>query len=190
MGLFDVLAPAYDTLLHGTQEAQSATVLDEMGPAPGCVLDLAVGTGTLAGEMAKRAQEVVGVDLSAAMLAQARKKQPNLTLVQANAADLPFPDASFDCVTSVDSLHHFQEHDRVFAEVRRVLRPGGRWLVLDFDRRVLWTKLILAGERLLGERSRFFSPDELGAALTGIGFEVESRPVRSAEYLLVARRPM
>jgi SAM-dependent methyltransferase len=87
-------------------------------PREGRVLDLGCGVGHSFGELAPR--ETVGVDLDPAALAG----QPRETHV-ADMRDLPFADGSFASVLSVQSIEHVPDPQRVFAEVRRVLRPGG-----------------------------------------------------------------
>ncbi len=105
------------------------------------VLDVGCGTGSLA--IVARAQvgpsgSVAGVDASAPMIARARRKASRAGLTidfrEAYAEALPFPDASFDVVLSTVMLHHLRRATRAaaVAEMRRVLRPGGRVIVVDF----------------------------------------------------------
>jgi ubiquinone/menaquinone biosynthesis C-methylase UbiE len=99
------------------------------------VLDMGCGTGRFTIPLAERARSVSGLDMSAMMLATARKKladrELEAELHQGDMADLPFPDASFDVVVSMLALMHIPRQDRqqVFGEVARVLRPGGRLLM-------------------------------------------------------------
>ena len=94
---------------------------------------MAIGTGLVAREAAAilgGTGGVVGLDLSEGMLAEARRSL-GVTLVQARAEALPFADASFDFVSMGYALRHVADLARLFAEYRRVLRPGGRLLVLE-----------------------------------------------------------
>lgn len=112
-------------------------VLRDHGLMPGQrVLDIAVGTGLLAREAAGLVQAdglVVGLDPSFGMLTQARA---NLmpALVQGRAEALPFADASFDMVTMGYALRHMADFANVFQEFRRVLKPGGKLLILEIAR--------------------------------------------------------
>jgi len=106
------------------------------------VLDLAAGTGDLASrfsQMVGGEGEVVFSDINASMLQQGRArmvdegKVGNLRYVQADAQALPFADASFDCVTMAFGLRNVTDKERALRSIYRVLRPGGRLVVLEFS---------------------------------------------------------
>lgn len=97
------------------------------------VLDAACGTGEAAREIKRRHPEarVVGLDFSPAMLGQARSK--GLTALTAgDCLALPFPEAAFDAATIVFGIRNIARRDTVLGELRRVLRPGGTLLVMEF----------------------------------------------------------
>ena len=98
------------------------------------VLDVASGTGDLAIELARRvgpAGTVVGSDFSEGMLDLARRKSGAVTWEWANALELPYPDGGFDAATVGFGARNFSELDRGLAEMARVVRPGGRVVVLE-----------------------------------------------------------
>ncbi|MGH9015724.1 MAG: class I SAM-dependent methyltransferase [Acidimicrobiia bacterium] len=101
------------------------------GEASGRTLELGVGTGLNVAHY--RDAQVVGIDLSAAMLAQARPKTPVL-LALADAGDLPFPRAVFDTVTATLVLSAVPDPHQVIREAHRVLRPRGRLLAIEKTR--------------------------------------------------------
>jgi demethylmenaquinone methyltransferase/2-methoxy-6-polyprenyl-1,4-benzoquinol methylase len=146
--MFDRIAGVYD-LLNGVMTAglhhrwrERAADLARVGPGSR-VLDVATGTGDLALELAGRvgAQgEVVGSDFSQAMLARARVKAQgtgigvggrSLRFEWADATDLPYPDGSFDAATVGFGARNFGDLSRGLAEMARVVRPGGRVVVLE-----------------------------------------------------------
>jgi ubiquinone/menaquinone biosynthesis C-methylase UbiE len=100
------------------------------------VLDLGCGAGHLSFTIAPHVTKVVAYDLSSEMLTVVeeeakRRDLRNITTAQGQVQALPFPDASFDWVCTRYSAHHWLEMDRAIAEIRRVLVPGGRLLVID-----------------------------------------------------------
>jgi demethylmenaquinone methyltransferase/2-methoxy-6-polyprenyl-1,4-benzoquinol methylase len=107
------------------------------------VLDLAGGTGDIAALLRPRVGdkgEVVVADISAAMLRAGRDRLldrgllQGLRFAQVNAEALPFPDESFDAVTIAFGLRNVTDKDQALAEMHRVLKPGGRVLILEFSR--------------------------------------------------------
>lgn len=149
MTIYQYYAPYYDASGHvrfAVLMAQYLHELLERHPANGQqALDIACGTGTLALQLADQGWDVVGVDLSAPMLAAARAKAANLltdgslTFVQGDMRDLRgVGDAAFDLVTcTYDTLNYLLSEEELggcFAAVARVLRPGGL-LIADMNTR-------------------------------------------------------
>jgi SAM-dependent methyltransferase len=90
-------------------------------------LDLCCGQGNVAEVLVDRGCDVVGVDFSPVMLALARQRVPGATFFEADAQDLPFSDAEFDIVVSNFGICHVPDQPRALLEIRRVLRPQGRF---------------------------------------------------------------
>jgi demethylmenaquinone methyltransferase/2-methoxy-6-polyprenyl-1,4-benzoquinol methylase len=136
--LFDSGAKYYDGVVNwGFLHSGSfyrRWVQKRYGLRPGHhVLDVACGTGLVAAEAAKilgSAETITCLDPSSGMLAEARKKL-NARFVQGRAEALPFPDQSFDFLTMGYALRHVLDLEATFAEYHRVLRPGGRTLILE-----------------------------------------------------------
>jgi SAM-dependent methyltransferase len=102
-------------------------LLDAVGAAPGVrLLDIATGPGYVAAAAARRGANVTGVDFAPAMVEHARQLHPGLDIREGDALRLPFEQATFDAAVTSFGLLHFDEPDRALAEMRRVLRPGGR----------------------------------------------------------------
>ncbi|NLS43882.1 bifunctional demethylmenaquinone methyltransferase/2-methoxy-6-polyprenyl-1,4-benzoquinol methylase UbiE [BEV proteobacterium] len=110
------------------------------------VLDLAGGTGDLTAKFSRLVSEAGGVvlaDINASMLKVGREKLRNLGIidnvsyVQANAEALPFPDDYFDCITISFGLRNVTDKDKALRSMFRVLKPGGRLLVLEFSKPML-----------------------------------------------------
>jgi SAM-dependent methyltransferase len=100
------------------------------------VLDIACGTGVVARECARRGAAVTGLDLNPGMLAVARRIAPEVAWRQGDAADLPFPNGSFDAVLCQFGFMFFPDRAKAAREMVRVAKPGGRvvaatWASLD-----------------------------------------------------------
>jgi SAM-dependent methyltransferase len=103
-------------------------VLDWLAPQPGeHILDLGCGDGQLSVRIAESGANVVGLDASPQMAAAASSR--GIEVCEGNAESMPFADSEFDAVFSNAALHWVRNHDAMLAEVRRVLKPGGRFVV-------------------------------------------------------------
>lgn len=136
--LFDRTAPVYESIARwgwlGTGDIYRRNVLGRAGFQPHMrAIDVASGTGPMARALlhfADRAEQVVCVEPSAGMIAESRKRIPCVHH-QATAESLPVRDESFDFLTMAYALRHVDDLDATFREFRRVLRPGGKALILD-----------------------------------------------------------
>ncbi len=129
---YDGWAPSYDDPENGIfllEQAAVRPLLDTL--AVGDVIDAACGTGRHASYLAARGHRVRGFDISEGMLAVARDKLPDIPFECADVRTLPVEDASADSVVSSLALAHVRDLGPVFAEVARVLRPGGRFVLCD-----------------------------------------------------------
>ena len=223
-GMFAEIAPRYDLAnraLSGGIDLwwRRVTLAAAPPPAAGAVLDLCTGTGDLAIAYAAKASaavRVVGADFCRPMLERGVEKSRRRGLpvewVEADAMDLPFPDACFDLVTVAFGLRNIADTSRGLAEIARVCRPGGRVAILEFSvpanplvrRGYLWYfrhVLPRLGNRLAANRSdaygylnasveQFPHGEALAALVRDAGFEaVEMRPLSlGIAALTIARR--
>ncbi|WP_201773009.1 ArsR/SmtB family transcription factor [Gemmatirosa kalamazoonensis] len=124
--------------LYADEREVERVMLDVLGPGPlGEVLDVGTGTGRILELLAPSARRAVGVDLSTAMLGVARAtvdaaSRPNVQVRHADMYHLPFAPRAFDLVVFHQVLHYADDPASAVAEAARVLRPGGRVLVVDF----------------------------------------------------------
>ena len=150
-GVFDSVATRYDLMNDlmsaGLHRLWKAFTVRQADVRPGMrVLDIAGGTGDLARAFADRAGDsglVVLSDINMSMLRAGRDKLLDrgrmLPLVQCDAEHLPFADHSFDVVSVAFGLRNMTHKDVALAEMRRVIKPGGKVLVLEFSR--VWAPL-------------------------------------------------
>ena len=143
--LFDGIAPRYDLLNHllsvgidRSWRRRAVGHLRELNPKT--ILDVATGTGDLALEAARlQASRIVGIDIAPRMLERAKRKvaarslSPLIDLCSGAAEKLPFADGSFDAVMVAFGVRNFTHLERGLREIFRVLRDGGRFVVLEFS---------------------------------------------------------
>ncbi len=145
--MFDSIAPTYDLLNRGTSLGIDTLwrkkMIAKLDPTVHRrILDVATGTADVAIQTVKRiqARHVTGVDLSEGMLAYGRIKvkkaglERRITLEQGDSEALPYADDHFDAVTVAFGVRNYENLERGLSEMRRVLRPGGRLVILEFSR--------------------------------------------------------
>ena len=200
--MFARIVPRYDTIntmmtlgLDRRWRRQTVALVE---PKDGLALDIATGTGELAFEMMRQgARAVVGADFCFEMLEVAARKgadaglDSTVSFVVGDAMRLPFPEATFDCIVNGFMLRNVADLDATFAELCRVLKPGGRLACLDLTPPrgslhrffglyiAAWVPLlgILVGRNYSAYRYLYQSlsthpdADKLAAMLRGAGFD-------------------
>lgn len=177
---FDVAAAGWDKTraeLYGDTFGTDALL--SLLPGDWTVADFGCGTGTLAADLAPHVNQVVGIDNSPAMLEAAALQTAgfdNVQLKQGQLTDVPLDDASCDAVLCVLVLTYLEDPAAVIAEMRRVLRPGGKAVVVDLMRHDRDDF-----RRSLGQRSMGFTPESLGELFTDAGLTAANcRPLNPA----------
>ena len=147
--MFSSIAPRYDLLNHllslnidkSWRRKAVSLMRSNSNQQPSFWLDLCCGTGDLSLEMLRQgAHRVVSSDFSHPMLCLNRDKlrhrgsTPKISLVEADALTLPFPANTFDAVAIAFGLRNLESPESGLAEMRRVLKPGGRLVVLEFSK--------------------------------------------------------
>jgi len=192
--MFDRIARVYDlmnsVMTAGLHHRWRERAVDQAQVGPGDrALDVATGTGDLAIALRRRGAEVVGSDFSEVMLELARKKAPEIPFEWGNALELGYEDGSFDAATVGFGARNFGDLQAGLAEMARVVRPGGRVVVLEittpqrpplswffslwFDRVVPMLGRVAgdpeAYSYLPSSVRRFPGPQELGGQLAAAG---------------------
>jgi demethylmenaquinone methyltransferase/2-methoxy-6-polyprenyl-1,4-benzoquinol methylase len=212
--MFDAIAPRYDLVnrvmtFRMDVGWRKRTVRSLELPNGSSVIDLACGTGDLCRELAAQGHQPLGFDLSYGMLAAARTETP---LAQGDALRLPLPDHSVDGATCGFALRNFAALPPFFAELARVVRPGGRIALLEVaeppNRVLRWGHSIYFGKvvpfigGLLSDGAAYRylprsvaylpEPDELLRQLADAGFVDVERQLLSvgiSQLITATRRP-
>lgn len=168
------------------------TLIEWLSPSRDWIcLDIATGGGHVARKMSGYVRTVVASDLTMKMLEAARTSirdagADNVIFVQADAESLPFPDSAFDAVTCRITPHHFSEKEKFISESSRVLKKGGKFLMVD---NVTPEDQELADFMNAFESSRDPShvscgtPDEWKGMISGYGMEVANAAFRKKTYM-------
>jgi demethylmenaquinone methyltransferase / 2-methoxy-6-polyprenyl-1,4-benzoquinol methylase len=192
--MFDRIARIYDpvntVMTAGMHHAWRRRAADLAGVGPGSrALDVATGTGDLALELASRGARVTGMDFSPAMLELARRKAPAVEFEEGDALALRYDDASFDAVTVGFGARNFSDLDQGLREMARVIKPGGRVVVLEITTprrpplswffRAWFDRVVPLVGRLAGDSDaytylpssvrRFPGPEALAGSMTAAG---------------------
>ena len=136
--MFDEVASAYDKTNDLLSLYQSRlwrrSLRNAVGPRSGeRILDIAAGTGTSSMALSVEGAEVVAADFSRGMIAEGKKRYPELEFVFADAMKLPFKKSEFNAVTMSFGLRNVQDHKVALKEFHRVLLPGGRLVICEFS---------------------------------------------------------
>ena len=194
--MFDRIAGVYDVMnsvmTAGMHQRWRERAVELARVAPGSsALDVATGTGDLAVALREAGAEVIGCDFSEEMLERARRKEPSVRFEWADALNLPYEDDSFDVATVGFGARNFSDLSRGLREMARVVRPGGRLVVLEITEPQkpplstffsLWfDRLVPALGRLAGDEAaysylpssvkRFPGPQALAGDLAAAGLE-------------------
>jgi demethylmenaquinone methyltransferase/2-methoxy-6-polyprenyl-1,4-benzoquinol methylase len=193
-GMFDRIAPVYDVMNRvmtaGLDRSWRRLAVEAVIQPGDRVLDACCGTGDLAVAAEREGGIVTGLDFSPRMLERARRKSETVTWIEGDLLELPFEDGSFDAATVGFGVRNVADLEAGLAELRRVLRSGGRLAILEITQPrgvlrpffSLWFERIvpLLGKVLPGGKAytylpasvrRFPGAEELAALLERQGFE-------------------
>jgi demethylmenaquinone methyltransferase/2-methoxy-6-polyprenyl-1,4-benzoquinol methylase len=143
--VFDDVAPRYDLMndlmSFGIHRLWKNTFAKIAAPRAGeIVVDLAAGTGDIARRLSNSGAMVIAVDPGEAMLRAGMRARDRFLCVVAEGEALPFADNSLDCVTIAFGIRNVTEMTTALREIARVIRPGGRFVCLEFSRAQIWLR--------------------------------------------------
>ncbi len=190
MNVFTFLAPFYNVIFSSVQKRQGRELLKRLSPLNGKkVLDIGGGTGKFAAQMSSAGADVWLLDASPQMLKRALRLLPSERVINGDSVNLPFADNTFDIITLVDVFHHVRKQEETLNECCRVLLPGGSLYLLEFSPNCLSIRILAGLERLVGEPSLFFLPEDLTKFLQRSGYEeIKTEFIQADEYITQAKK--
>ena len=179
MGFFNWAAPVFDKVANRWSAATIDDIVEWLAPFMGDrdptathILDVGGGTGALAARLhARTGTRVTVLDPTPEMLAYVPGDIDAITGVLGTAEEMPFEANAFDAVIVTDAFHHFRDQDSAAREFQRVVRCEGGVIVVDLDPSGWFMRIIVRGEKLLGEPGTFFTPEEMCAFFEAHGIE-------------------
>ena len=168
----------YGQVMDRLEKRAVKKMLKQYGNEPAAMLEIGAGTGHWSRFFANLGFQVTGVDVADEMLERARQKEiPNTTFQQADAHALPFEDDFFDTVSLMATLEFLEDREKVWQEVKRVLKPGGQILTGDLNARS-FTGRNREMDPVFGN-ANFYTADTLKEELSHFGEPI----VRGSTYL-------
>lgn len=185
--------PLLGPLLRRQQDAALQALSPDAGER---ILDLSCGPGRALDSLRACGALAIGLDHSAEMLARAHQRGGRAPLVRGDATHLPFADAAFDGLVCSNAFHHYPDPPAALREIGRVLKPGGRAVLVDPRRDSLLSRLtIFGGEAMVfGMQVHLHDPAEWIAMCRQAGFAhaeaapLSTFPLPATSVLVVARK--
>ncbi len=202
MDLFTLAAPIFDLAMKvsghdkvlvelGERIKKDSLEVENNTGHKRTLLDLGGGTGELVKYLPDNL-EITIADPSEAMLNKGKEKDFTQTVehIRADGEDLPFADNSFDYLTISDALHHFRQVEPALQEAARVLKPGARIYILEFNPETFFTKTIIFFEKIAGEPVNFYRPEKLSTLLAENGLQSKYKYLNKSLYIICGEKPL
>jgi len=152
------------------------------------LLDVGGNTGKITEVYARDCKEIVVLEPKHEVVEYGRTYRPHIKFVEGGAENIPSPGEYFDKVVASASFHHFPHQDRGLEEMKRVLKPNGKMIVMEIDpntRKGKWLKIC---EGMLHTRARFYEPLQLRKKVEEHGLKVLSVNSTTLGYFLTATK--
>lgn len=182
MASFDRYARWYDVIRRPPTEELLALARPRKTDR---VLDIGGGTGVVAAALKPLVQEVIVLDPSSGMLAQAKAR--GLKAVLGSTDSIPFPAKAFDLIICTDAFHHVQDQMQALKEMRRVLKRNGRVIFEEYNPSTFSGASVAFIEWLTRCHSKFHTPERMSALLARNGLSADTIQ-RSGVYFIRSRR--
>ena len=171
---FDKKAEKYDDSYEGKLSEKFYTLVNENVQLTDgmTVLEMGCGTGTILHRLSRRCSiSGYGIDVEEKMLEQARKKCPDMQIINCSCDNTPFEDSSFDVIVACMAYHHFPDKDGFSKECARLLKKGGRLYIADPKLPLPIRKVLNTALDIHKINGRIYTADEMNANFSEYGFK-------------------
>jgi ubiquinone/menaquinone biosynthesis C-methylase UbiE len=152
------------------------------------ILDIGGNTGKITEAYCNNCKEVVVLEPKRNVIEYGRSHRPNIKFIEGQAENIPLPDAYFDKVAASASFHHFSDQDKALEELKRVLKPDGKIIILEIDPNTPRGKRLKFCETLFHTGAKLYPPSQLSKKIQVHKLEVLSIDSNDLGYFLTAAK--
>jgi ubiquinone/menaquinone biosynthesis C-methylase UbiE len=150
------------------------------------ILDIGGNTGKITEAYSNNCKEVVVLEPKRNVIEYGRSHRPNIKFIEGETENIPLPDAYFDKVAASASFHHFSDQDIALEEMRRVLKPDGKIIILEIDPNTPRGKRLKFCETLFHTGAKLYQPSQLSKKIEEHNLQVLSTDSTTIGYFLTA----
>lgn len=150
------------------------------------ILDIGGNTGKVTEAYSNNCKEVVVLEPKRNVVEYGKSHRPNIKFVEGEAENIPLPDAYFDKVVASASFHHFSDHDKALEEMKRVLKPDGKIIILEIDPNTRMGERLKFCETVFHTGAKLYQPAQLSKKIQAHNLEVLSIDSTTIGYFLTA----
>src|SRR5919206_808582 len=150
------------------------------------ILDIGGNSGKVTEAYSNNCKEVVVLEPKRNVIEYGRSHRPNIKFIEGEAENIPLPDAYFDKVVASASFHHFSDHDKALEEMKRVLKPDGKIIILEIDPNTRRGERLKFCETVFHTGAKLYQPAQLSKKIQAHNLEVLSIDSTTIGYFLTA----
>jgi ubiquinone/menaquinone biosynthesis C-methylase UbiE len=150
------------------------------------ILDTGGNTGKITEAYSKNCKEVIVLEPKRSIVEYGRSHRPNIKFIEGGAENIPLPDNYFDKVVASASFHHFSDQDKALEEMKRVLKPDGKIIILEIDPNTPRGKRLKFCETVFHTGAKLYQPAQLSKKIQAHNLEVLSIDSNYLGYFLTA----
>lgn len=150
------------------------------------ILDIGGNTGKVTEAYSNNCKEVIVLEPKRNVVEYGKSRRPNIKFVEGEAENIPLPDAYFDKIVASASFHHFSDHDKALEEMKRVLKPDGKIIILEIDPNTRRGERLKFCETVFHTGAKLYQPAQLSKKIQAHNLEVLSIDSTTIGYFLTA----